>query len=404
MTGCINSILKIFYHGENRITPGSIWNSKIEEARANLQNLKKIQYVLGYPQGAEPTFYVLCESEEIMEHTKDWLNCALPRFYCKYARPCKEAEFEFETSLLERWPHGFLKITIWSQQRTEFDTDKYKKFIRYAVSECQTALDEMILRSNDSPNIRKMSDKSIGILIKAFMVAYREDDLERMVRHYDEIVIRDDIERRNKDTLKFMCLEKEQNWKAIIRLAHERNVSAQVVSSAVMVAILNALVFTSCKNGEALHAFEIDWPKLNESAQEFYPVLVKSPVFEIESEWRLWAIIAHVMNIESMGEIAFGHIEQAWLDKLMGQDTSINAEKLVLDDRLDLSKFNYDESSIAHVLNYAQTCHESEVIDLYEWVEGAPLKIKMCIKSQPSFYRFWQQLEVSATNYFQKFH
>jgi len=401
MTG-INSVLKNFYRNENRITPSSIWSSKIEEARENLHNPSKIHYLLGYPQDAEPTFYIFCETVELMEHTKDWLNCALPKFYCQYARPCKEAQFQFESSLLEYSPHGFLKVAIWSQQRTGANTEEYRKFIKDAVSVCQLSMNSMIQRYHDSPNIRKESDKPIGMLIKAFMLAYQDNDLEKMAELYNEIVIREDIERRNKDTLKFMRLEKEQKWEAIIDLAHERNVSAQMVSSGVTIAIINALLFTSCENMQRLDAFEINWPNLYVGAQEFSPLLIKTPIFESEMEWRLWAMVAHAINIEDIKEIVANHVEKAWLDKLMAQDTTLNAEQLQLNEAIDLSQFKYDEPSITIVLSYAQTCHESEVINIYEWVEGTPLPVKMAMKSQPSIARMWQQLESNATSYFQK--
>ncbi|MDN3652330.1 hypothetical protein QWY77_06090 [Thalassotalea ponticola] len=402
MNGSINNILENFYQGQNRITPNSIWSNTIEEARANLQSSNKIHYLLGYPQGGVPTFYILCETGKLMEHTKDWLNCALPRFYAQYARPCKKPEFDFEASLLKHSEHGFLKVPIWNQKSTEFPTDKYKDFVRMGVRECIASLDSMIQRFNESPNLRHESDKPVGMLINEFIQAYKDKKIEQLSSLYDEIDAREDIDRRNKETLKFMRLEKEKKWEEIIQLAHERNVAAQVISSGVVAAILNALVFTSCENSKALISFEINWPKLNESAQDFISLIVKSPKFEQEIDWQLWGIVAHAINVSGISKVLSCQVGEEWLDALILQDTNINAVKLKINEPLDPNSYNYDEPSITFILNYAQTCHESETIKLYEWVEAAPLPIKIKLKSQTAIYRMWQSLEACATAYFQK--
>ena len=401
MMNGINSILQSFFQGENRITAESVWKQKVEEARINLQNENKIHYMLGYPQGSEPTFYVLCETEDLMQHAKDWLNCALPRFCCQFARPCKKPEFQFESELIDKWPHGVLKVKVWSQQHTGFDSVKYKDYLPYAVKECQVALDEMIHRFNSSPNIKRESNKSIGMLIKAYIEAHKANDLEVMVQLYDEIISKDDLERRNKDILKFMRLEKEKKWQSIIDFAHERNVSTQVISSAVVVAIMNALVFKSCNNWESLSDFEIDWPLLYERSQEFYPVLIKSHEFDDEKDWRLWAIIAHAINIHSFNEIVSNRVDTSWLEELNKQDTCVNAQEVTIENKLDISNLVYSEESICEVLNYAQTCCESEVIELYEWVENSPLKMKMILKSNISIQSLWHNLETNASNLYQ---
>ncbi|MDO6777379.1 hypothetical protein Q4591_18730 [Shewanella sp. 3_MG-2023] len=398
MTG-IESILLGFFQGDNKITPESKYKNKVDLAKSVLLKPGKIKYMVGYPQSSDPTFYVLCETETLMEHTKDWLNCALPRFCCKYARPCKEAEYPFESVLLEQWPHGFLKVAVWSQQHTQFDKDKYRKFIPYAFEQMQSALEEMISRFESSPVIKQDSDKSIGMLIKGFIQAYKDNDLDLMELHYREIISRDDLERRNKDTLKFMFLEKERKWSTIVCFAHERNVMSQVISSGVVTAIMNALVYQSCEDEEALKSFEIDWPSLYVSAQEFCPLLTITPSFEAESDWYLWAILAYTLNIEGFAEKVGSYVDKAWLNSLLERDTSINAQKVMLVEVLDTSNLKHQEQTVSEVLNYAQTCHESELMSLYEWLEASPVNIKLSIKAKVPLRRLWQQVELNVASF-----
>lgn len=397
MTG-IESILLGFFQGDNKITPESKYKDKVDQAKSVLLNSEKIKYLIGYPQGSDPAFYVLCETEELMEYTKDWLNCALPRFCCKYARPCKEVEYSFESVLFSQWPHGFLKVAIWTQQHTPFDKDEYQKFVPYAIKEMQSALEEMVSRFNHSPVIKQDSGKSIGMLINGFINAYKEHDLDLMDSYYREIMSRDELERRNKDTLKFMFMEKERKWSAIVQFAHERNVISQVISSGVVTAIMNALVYSSCEDEEALTCFEIDWPALYYGAQEFCPLLTKTPAFDSESEWRLWAILAHVLNIEGFADKVAGNVDQVWLSQLLEQDTSVNAQKIDLVEALDVSKLSYEEQTVSEVLNYAQACHESELMSLYEWLEATPIHIKLSLKGQAPMRRLWQQVELNVAS------
>ncbi|MCR9520666.1 hypothetical protein NDJ08_15720 [Vibrio alginolyticus] len=400
MTG-IESILLGFFQGDNKITPDSKYHDKVEQAKSVLLKPGKIKYLIGYPQGGEPAFYVVCETEALMEHAKDWLNCSLPRFCCKYARPCKEPEYPFEAVLFEKWPHGYLKVSIWSQQHTQFDKEKYWKFIPYAFEQMQSALEEMITRFESSPVIKQDSEKSVGMLIKGFIQAYKDSDLDLMDSHYSEIMSREGLERRNKDTLKFMFLEKERKWPTIIRFAHERNVMSQVISSGVVTAIMNALVYQSCEGDDALKSFEIDWPALYVNAQEFCPLLAMTPSFETESDWYLWAVLAYTLNIEGFAEKAGSHVDKAWLNRLLEQDNSINAQKVKLVDVLDVANLDHDEQNVTEVLNYAQTCHESELMSLYEWLEATPIHIKLSVKGQAPLRRLWQQVELNVADYVQ---
>lgn len=394
----IDSILLGFYKDENRITPYSIWSSKIEEGRCVLLKNNAIQYMIGYPFDSEPTFYVFCDTEELMDHTKDWLNCSLPRFYCKYARPCKEPEYLFESILFKKWPHGFLKVPIWSRGRVGVDYSVYKLFLGEGIKQSKLALEEMINRYNLSPTIKVGRDKPIGMLIKSFFSAYHAGDLEEMELVYRMIISRDELERRNKDTLKFMLLEKERKWTDIIQLAHERNVVSQVISSGVATAILNALVYQSCEDEKSLECFEIDWPTLYDRAQEFSPLLIMAYSFEDESHWYLWCVLAQTLNIEGFADKARGKVDEAWLNSLLEQDTSVNAQKIMLVDALDVRTLEYDEQTVSEVLNYTQTCYESELMRVYEWLEASPVSIKLSIKAQVPLRRLWQKLESNVAN------
>ena len=396
MIGYYNQILKGFFQGQNRIIPGSHWYEKVDNARAQLESGSAIKYMVGYPQGSLPSFYILCDSEELMEHTKDWLNCALPRYYCQFARPCKTAEYDFEGVLLQYWPHGFLKVTVWGRENLGIDQLAYRNFLPQAMEQSQEALNRMITRYQSSPVTNYQISKPIGMLVKAFIDAYENHDHVSMVEHYDLIVDSENIERRNKDTLKFMLLEAEEKWEEVITFARQRNVSAQVISSGVSVAIMNAVISLSATSSESLNSFELDWLSLHERAVEFLPIFQKQPFLEDEHHWKYWAVLSHLFNIEGWLAIARLYLNDRWLDNLIHQDTTVNAISLSVEMHLDLSTKNYDEQSILFVINYSQTCHEEELINIYEWVESAPLPLKVKLKQDSLYNRLWSKLEESA--------
>lgn len=403
MTGYSSSVLTSFFSGQNRITSQSKWYAKVESARTQLDNPNRIKYFLGYPKGGTPTFYVMCDSEELMEHTKDWLNCALPRIYCQYAKPCKNAEFDFENALLELCPHGYLKVEIWSQVRTGFDIGVFRDFVPNAVNQIQHSLDEMISRFNIAPSINLRTSKPVGEIIKGFIDAYQSDDFDSMRANYELIQRSEDIDRRNKDTLKFMILEKENKWNEIINLARTRNVSAQVVSSGVIVSIMKAILLPSCENKEAVDTFEFDWPVVEDLGREFLPLLLKAPVFHSKLEWKYWALLSHSLNIEGWNKESEAHIESDWITRLLEQDISINARSLTIEDKLEVTDLEYDESTISTVLNYSQNCLESEALGLLEWIENAPFKLKMSTKSNAALRHQWTQLELVASARFSQY-
>lgn len=396
MIGYSNQILQGFFTGQNKIIPHSRWHGKVNNAQTQLESGSAIKYMVGYPQGSIPSFYILCDSEELMEHTKDWLNCALPRYYCQFARPCKTAEYDFESVLLEHWPHGFLKVTVWGCGNLGMDQSKYRMFLPEAMKQGQEALNRLITRYLSSPVITRQASKPIGMLVKGFIDAYETSDHASMVEHYDLIAISEDIERRNKDTLKFMLLEVREEWGQILEFARQRNVSAQVISSGVSVAIMHAVIALSAVNDGGINSFELDWPSMYERAIEFLPIFQKQPFLEDDGHWKLWAILSHLFNIDGWLAIARLHLNDRWLDNLIQQDTTVNAISLSVEMHLDLSTKIYDEQSILFVINYSQTCHEEELINIYEWVESAPLSLKVKLKQDSLYNRLWLKLEESA--------
>ncbi|MEZ9432977.1 hypothetical protein [Vibrio crassostreae] len=396
MIGHSKQILQDFFQGQNNITPNSQWSEKVIASQSQLENDYPIKYLVGYPQGSEPSFYVLCDSEELMEHTKDWLNCALSRYYCQYARPHKKAEYDFETVLMRHWPHGFLKVSVWGRTNLSMDQATYRTFLPQAMKQSQEALDKMIMRYQSSPVINRQSSKPIGMLVKSFIDAYNKQDHKSMVENYDLIVISEDIERRNKDTLKFMLLEVDEEWGQIIELAHKRNVSAQIVSSGVSVAIMNAVFSLSATNAESINSFDIDWPSMYERAVEFLPILTKKPLFDVEYHWKLWAVLVYLFNIEGGLDVVKSHLDETWLHTLTQQDISVNAIPLNVEERLDLSTVSEDMQSVLFVLNYAQTCHENELLEVYEWLESISPTLRMKLKQDCLYHRLWSKLEESA--------
>lgn len=396
MTGYSNQILQGFFKGENKITPNSQWHEKVNNAQTQLESGSAIKYMVGYPQGSSPIFYILCDSEELMEHTKDWLNCALPRYYCQFARPCKTAEYDFEGVLLQHWPHGFLKVTVWGRESLGIDQAKYRMFLPEAMKQSQEALNRLITRYLSSPVINRQTSKPIGMLVKGFIDAYENHDHASMVEHYDSIASSEDIERRNKDTLKFMLLEAEEKWEQIIEFARQRNVSAQVISSGVSVAIMHAVISLSTASDKGINSFELDWPSMYEISIEFLPIFQKQPFLDDDEHWKLWAILSYLFNIDGWLAIARLHLNDRWLDNLIQQDTTVNATSLSVEVHLDLSTKIYDEQSILFVINYSQTCYEEELINIYEWVESAPLPLKVKLKQDSLYNRLWLKLEESA--------
>lgn len=396
MTGYSNQILQGFFKGENKIIPNSQWHEKVNNAQTQLESGSAIKYMVGYPQGSSPSFYILCDSEELMEHTKDWLNCALPRYYCQFARPCKTAEYDFEGVLLQHWPHGFLKVTVWGRESLGIDQAKYRMFLPEAMKQSQEALNRLITRYLSSPVINRQTSKPIGMLVKGFIDAYENHDHASMVEHYDSIASSEDIERRNKDTLKFMLLEAEEKWEQIIEFARQRNVSAQVISSGVSVAIMHAVISLSTASDKGINSFELDWPSMYERSIEFLPIFTKPPLFESEKQWKLWAVLVHLFKIEQGVDKAKPHLDEEWLNTLSEQDTSVNAVPVHVERKLDLTTQVHDKVSILFVLNYAQTCHESELIQIYEWLESVPISLKIELKQDCLYYRLWSKLEESA--------
>ncbi|OBT13525.1 hypothetical protein A9264_14000 [Vibrio sp. UCD-FRSSP16_10] len=403
MTGYSSSLLSSFFSGKNRITQQSKWNAKVELASRQLETSNRIKYFLGYPQGSTPTFYVLCDSDELTEHTKDWLNCSLPRIFCQYAKPYKSAEFDFESGLLDHWPHGFLKVVIWSQSHTGFGSDEYRKFLPTAVNQVQAALDEMIARFNIAPNIDLQTSIPVGVLIKSFIKAYESNDLESMRINFESIQKCEDLDRRNKDTLKFMILEKEEKWYEIIDLSRARNVSAQVVSSGVIVAVMKAVILQSCENMKAFDTFEFDWPGIADLGTEFLPLLLKTPGFSSEQDWKFWALLSHSLNIKDWNKISAKYIEATWIATLLAQDTSVSSRSMDIEVKLDVNNLEYDESSLSNVLNYSQNCLESEALRLLEWLENAPFNLKMSTKSNAALRHQWSQLEAVASTHFSQY-
>ncbi|HHX8436965.1 TPA: hypothetical protein ACVO1K_003092 [Vibrio diabolicus] len=396
MIGHSKQVLHVFFQGQNKITPHSQWREKISISQGQLESGCAIKYLIGYPEGSQPSFYILCDSEELMEHTKDWLNCSLTRYYCQYVRPYKKAEYDFEEGLFEYWPHGFLKVTMWSVEALGIDSSMYRTFLPQAMKESETAIKNMIARYQVSPAINRESSKPVGMLVKSFIDAYNNEDHQSMLENYDLIASSEDIERRNKDALKFMLLEIEGKWDDIINFAHQRNVSSQVVSSGVTVAIMHALVSLSSSDSDLSGSFEIDWPNLHEQATEFLPLLIKAPVLNSEYQWKLWAVLSHVLKIENALEIAKPNVNREWLEQLIQQDTSISAVAFKVEEPIDLIDKKYTEESILQVLNVAQTCHENELIPIYEWVESAPLSLKMKLKQENMYQRLWAKLEANA--------
>ncbi|MDN3716544.1 hypothetical protein [Vibrio breoganii] len=403
MTGYSSSIISSFFSGKNRITKQSKWNGKVELASQQLETSNRIKYFLGYPQGSTPTFYIMCDSEELTEHTKDWLNCSLPRVFCQYAKPCKSVEFDFESGLLNHWPHGFLKVVIWNQSQTDFDSDEYRRFIPTAVNQIQEALDEMIARFNMAPNIDLRTSTPIGVLIKDFIKAYESNDHKSMRTNFELIQKSEDLDRRNKDTLKFMILEKEEKWNEIIDLSRSRNISAQVVSSGVIVSVMKAVILKSCDDAKALDTFEFDWPALVDLSTELLPLLLKSPDFTSEQDWKCWALLSHSQNVKDWSKISEAHIEGSWISALLGQDISVSARSVVIEDKLDVDNLEYNESTLSSVLNYSQSCLDSEALKLMEWLENAPFNLKMSTKSNAALRHQWSQLESIASTHFSQY-
>lgn len=395
MIGYSKQILHAFFQGQNKITPDSQWNEKVIASQSQLESDCAIKYLIGYPHGSQPSFYILCDSEELMEHTKDWLNCALPRFYCQYARPYKKAEYDFETVLLQYWSHGFLKVSMWGRDNLAIEPGMYRTFLPQAMKHSQEALDKMIGRFQSSSVVNRQPTRAVGMLVKSFMEAYNKDDHASMIENYDLIVSSEDIERRNKDTLKFMLLEAEEKWNEIIEFARQRNVSAQVISSGVSVAVMHAVISLSANN-DGFSSFELDWPSMHERAIEFLPIFIKPPLFEDENQWKLWAVLAHLFKLDKEFDTAKPYVDEEWLKKLAQQDTSVNAVPMTVETRLDLTKQIHDMDSILFVLNYAQTCHEHELTSIYEWIDEAPLSMRVELKQTPVHAHLWAKLEHSA--------
>jgi hypothetical protein len=388
-------LLQSFYSGENQIKyesdkPSAIF--RIKQSSEALNSSAQIKYLVGVANN-KIHYYILCENALLLSEMYQWIKFGLGTSHTYPLEQISSPTLDYESSLFEKYPHGFLRIIQLpptSTQRTRpADLREDNIYI-------EGVLTAVISRFERRPLITFERKRPLGRILRDFFWACNREDGKNALSAFNEIKSRELLDHKNLLSLELQASEADSQWESIVNHKYLSTLLNGVVAERTTEVVLNAIAMLRSVNPDVLDNF--DWEGLQVTLidnQEFFLRRPNLPETEgFTKYWKIWAIFAHTLNCRHIEDYLPPVVDPLWISYLLSIDKIRTEEfEVQVTKAIELTELSPSFENAIQVLEYSSHCFESELSNIVEWLEQLEGRVVRQLKSDPIQRNLWIVLD-----------
>ncbi|MEZ8979538.1 protein DpdD [Vibrio splendidus] len=378
-----SELLQEFFSSENKITlesPSDEYNKRISSAKKSLANSSEIKHLVS-DDGSVVRDYLFCHDAILTLQLMEWVRHGLGTSHSELPVLRQKAQFEFESELFKRYPHGVVVV------------ERHNSKSSYVDSVIRRLLNTFSRR----PNLVRSVTRPLGRILRDFFWSCNQQESKQARLFFDEIKSQGLLEHRNLLSLELQVYEAGLEWDKITNHPQLEYLLSGVVAQKVSELVLKAHMENQSIDVDVLGG--VSWDVLENVLFEHQTFFQRKPMFGEESSlstylWKAWAISAFALNIKSFEDHLPDYISESWIEQLLKIDRSANIQHELIESQVQtLVATDHNLENAVRVLEYGENCFESEIKPLVEWLNELPRHLVKQIKSQKVLRGIFNQME-----------
>jgi len=402
MTGYSNEeLLQNFFSSDNKvqyINTSSNSIKKVNDARESLNSSSQMKYMVSF-DGSFIRYYVFCDDLLLTSQIKEWMSRSLGTSHTYLTEMRTKPVFKYEEMLLNRYNHGVIVVTqmppsnIYVGQRNKQDSVLLKEDNVYI----DTVIKRTIEALNRRPTLEVIRTRPLGRILRDFYWSCNQCDGKKAFEFFEEIKKQELLDYRNITSIELQAYEAGNEWEKIISHHQLEHLLCGVVSLKVTELVLKAHLQAKDIDVDKLN--QINWYELEDLLIDHQAFFLRKPMLKEKNQssvyyWKAWAIIAFALNITDFESHIPSIVPSEWLSSLLKVDRKKSASNILIESPLTrLVNADANLQNAVELLKYGETCFESEIRPLVEWLFELPLIIVRQIKSQKVLRNIFNQME-----------
>jgi hypothetical protein len=334
-------------------------------------------------------FYITGEDSQQIEEIFLSIKAYLGRSFTTYTQATVSlSEDIFEKSILDLYPSGFMRVTIYKA----CSSDKNKDNAYWVMSSLNHALEQYHQRPISKFSIKR----PVGVILRHFFSAVQNQKGIDALRFLDELKNHQRLSPRNILSLEIQALIAGGHWQQVLNHSKLDELLKVTVPRRLQKVLLGSVGFN--KN-DSTNPTDYVVKELSQRLQGLYPLFASPPDLENDAasaeKWKLWAIGAVSLGRTVAVEQLPNYVSSDWVDDLK-RWAGITAS---LPKETPPSIQNYIEAEISAqsaarlLIESIQANFKDSQIIHSRLMEYPPEVIEGISKGNSSFREIWKNLQ-----------
>ncbi|EHR1106441.1 hypothetical protein KS880_000942 [Vibrio parahaemolyticus] len=394
-------LLQTFFASENRLqyaNSASNHIDKVNNGRKSLNSSNEIKHLVSY-DGSYIRYYVFCDDLILTNQVKEWIRHSLGTSHTYLSELRIKPQFQYEVDLLECYKHGVVVVTQLAPTDISIGSrDKSPSvLLRQDNVYIESVISRIINNFNRRPSLEVKTTRPLGRILRDFFWSCNQNDGKKASEFFEEIKSQDLLDYRNLTSLELQVFEASDEWQKVISHPKLEYLLSGVVSLKVTELVLKAYMETQHIDSEDLT--QVDWDALEGVLLDNQSFFLRKPMLGEKGTssvyfWKAWAISAFALNIQDFEQHIPGCVPASWLSGLLAIDrNTLTTNVIVVSEAAKLIESAPTLENAIKVLEYGESCFESEIKALVEWLFDLPNQVVRQIKSKKMLRIIFNQME-----------